>query len=552
MSREPDFSFMEGLTKNSQEIARTERPNYEQIALPEFMESQEPEKSADVPDFMEDLQTMDLDGSKSVYSDEWPVIHPKPIVGKGKRKGGAPVEGALTPISLPQKPVSAKKTKELNAEELCELAVESLELIRDGDSLYCREGTCFVRVNKSELMRKLFKNFPGDYKAQLYSVKANGLYQNLLQTDLVEECNKSELEEQYSQYIAMENGYFDWENQEFLEEDESIVCFTKINVRFVRGEIPDTPVFDEFLECITGGDIALGERIWDFLAIILAPGIRIKKFFVLGKAPNSGKSTLAELIARIYPRDAVERMDLHEFGQKNAMGSIVDKRLNISMDLDARPIRPQAANRVKVLTGERHVQAEKKYHQSRAEYCSCKLVFGTNFDLILEEYDEAFFDRVEAIPMEYSIPSEEQNPQLLELLLQEKDAIVTKALLRLKRLSEQNFELTPSEQAEAMKNLWEAGSGGILNAFLKASCEITNDPGDYIISSEFHRELLVFANNYGKEVGNVNFVTAEVRKNINSQCSQKKNQVRVPNNKNPVRVIWGIRWKEEEGDTNFE
>lgn len=551
MNGKTEFSFMEGMKENSQEEARTEEPNDEKIALPEFMDSQEPEEISSGLDFMEDLQTIDLYGSESAFPDERPVRHLK-IVGKRKKEGGAPAEGAPIPGGLPQKPVSAKKTKELNAEELCELAVANLELIRDGDSLYCRDGTCFMRVNKSELMRKLFKNFPDDYKTQLYSVKANGLFQNLLQTDLVKECDKSELEEQYSQYIAMENDYFDWKNQEFLEEDESIVCFTKINARFVRGEIPDTPVFDEFLECITGGDITLGERIWDFLAIIFAPGIRIKKFFVLAKAPNSGKSTLAELIARVYPRDAVERMDLHEFGQKNAMGSIVNKRLNISMDLDARPIRPQAANRVKVLTGERHVQAEKKYHQSRAEYCSCKLVFGTNFDLILEEYDEAFFDRVEAIPMEYSIPPEEQNPQLLEQLLREKDAIVTKALLRLKRLSEQNFELTPCEQAEAMKNLWEAGSGGILNAFLRENCEITNDPEDYIISGEFHRELLDFANNCGEVIGNASNVTAKVRKYINSRCSQKNNLIRIPDNANPVRVIWGIRWREEEGDTDFE
>ncbi len=453
---------------------------------------------------------------------------------------------ARAPRIKPWRQAGTAKTassKTLSPQELCEAVVEHLELAHISRAIWCKTGTYFKPMTRDELMTELFRKLPKSYHETLYAANFTKVFNNLLVTDLVNDWKRQDLEKNFSEWTAVRNGYFNWAEQKFVGPDAPIVCLGGVEAEYIDSDDLETPVFDRFLWEISGGDEALEDRILDFLAITLAIGRRVKKVFVLGTAPDSGKSTLADFLERLFAEELVSRADMHALEQSKIIGSIVDKTLNISMDLNSRPISPEAANQVKILTGERRVQAEWKFIQSRTEYTACKLVFGTNFPLILKEYDEAFFKRLEVIPFENSIPADAQDPFLLDKLLEEKDYIVTLLLRRLGDLNERNFELTPCWQAEEMKKSWIAQSGGLIQIFLRDSCEITQNASDYIPSRELFESICNYAEDKGAEAGSINVVSGKVRKLIGGQCSQRSKTQRIEGG-DPARVIRGLRWKQ--------
>ena len=426
--------------------------------------------------------------------------------------------------------------------QLCKASVSELSFIRVDGVLYCKYGTYFSRMDEQSLAKRLFEALPEKYKRLLYQTNFHKLHENLLTTNLIEDYSMTELNSWYSDYIALENGYFDIVSGELLPPESDIVCLVGLNAIYISEE-PYTQSFDGFLQSISAGDISLIERIEDFMALVLATGKSIKKFFVLGTAPDSGKSTIANLLDSLFPSEYVGRTDINDLGKPFSLASVVGNYLNISMDLTEEVLSQKSVGNVKILTGERRIQVEKKFSQSTVATCTCKLVFGTNFPIRLKTMDKAFFNRMEIIPFNVTIPVQYQDHQLLNDLLDEKDAIVTKLLQRLTILQKQNFELMGCLRAEQMKEEWESGSQDVIECFVNECCNVTNNISDYIICNELYDAFKSYIYNEKQSICQCNVFTRKVRALTNADCRQKNNLIRINGYEQPLRVIYGIRFR---------
>lgn len=211
-----------------------------------------------------------------------------------------------------------------------------------------------------------------------------------------------------------------------------------LDVDYVSGAIA-CPNFDAFLATLAAGDPLLVARVWEMLGYLLSNDISAKVFFVMQGVLNSGKSKLGEFIKSLFNIDAVTNLDIATLGRQFGMADIIGKRLNASLDLPAGTLKSESVSIIKQLTGGDMMTADIKFMPRVKFQNSCKLLFATNHPITLSERDDAFFDRLVAIPFTVSISREQCDHNLLERFEPEKSAIVNKALGHYRQLKARNY-----------------------------------------------------------------------------------------------------------------
>ncbi|MCI7102481.1 MAG: DUF5906 domain-containing protein [Faecalibacterium sp.] len=168
---------------------------------------------------------------------------------------------------------------------------------------------------------------------------------------------------------------------------------------FAKGDDEDDedaecPVFDEFLDTITEGREELKERFMMALGYLLIEPSNGKYFFVMGYAPNSGKSILGNFIQKLYPENSVSNLSLGELGGKFETESLLYSRINISLDLPQEVLNASAVSKLKRITGGDSLEIQRKNQGSLKLDHNMKFLFATNFPLRIESSDPALFDRI--------------------------------------------------------------------------------------------------------------------------------------------------------------
>lgn len=207
-------------------------------------------------------------------------------------------------------------------------------------------------------------------------------------------------------------------------------------------ESTGTPCFDNFLQNITSGDIGIQARIWEMIGYILSPDTNGKCFFVLQGCPNSGKSVLSALIRSFFNDEAVSSLDVHALSEKFAPSELEGKRVCVSPDLPLGVMDSKSVSKLKQFTGNDVISADVKYQQHTQFQCRTKFVLATNHPLLTRERDDAFYERIVAIPFEYAVPKEHQIPNLLELLKGERSGIAIKALAAYYNLRQNSYRFS--------------------------------------------------------------------------------------------------------------
>lgn len=229
-------------------------------------------------------------------------------------------------------------------------------------------------------------------------------------------------------FLSFCNGLLRLADGRLLPHMAGVFSTAQVEANYAPQLAGQHPLFSRFLAQISGGDIALERRICQMLGYALTPDTNAKAFFLLQGVPNSGKSLLGELLARLLPADAVTSLSLNDLGRNFGPSELVGKSLCLSMDLPATPWDSRAVGMLKALTGNDLVTADVKY-QPRAKFRnSATFLFGTNHAVALTQSDPAFLQRIVTVPFRHSIPRERQDRQLLEKLLTERDAIVASAM----------------------------------------------------------------------------------------------------------------------------
>ena len=311
-------------------------------------------------------------------------------------------------------------------------------------------------------------------------------------TDLKSDCRicvvaRKKLGSGNKYLVAFQNGIYDCRRGMFLGFSPDYFLFSKLEVSYK--ESAEVNRFCDFLDSVSGGDDSVKKLIWEMIAYILLPANDGKCFFVMGTAPDSGKSLLANVIEAMFPDSEVNRSPISSISGRFGMASMAGKRINIAPECVEERIAAEVVNNIKLLTGEESINIERKGVDVAREYVICKLLIGTNCATSFAVKDSAFWNRMRIIPFLYSILQEEQAQDLFEELKWELDDIASIAVSCFARpLIESNYHFTVPDAAARLMCQWRNSSFDNLREFMECKCEVTYDPSDFIPVSELYEK----------------------------------------------------------------
>ena len=281
----------------------------------------------------------------------------------------------------------------------------------------------------------------------------------------------------------LENGVFDVETGKLKKHSDKRTVFSYVKANYVeRGKCE---CFHRFLECITHGDEVLQERFWQFLGYMLLQTNEGKVFFVMGTAPDSGKSVLGNFIESLFDERYVSNIALNDFNRSFASAPIVGSAINVSLDLPAAKLKPSAVSQIKMLTGGDAFSVNQKFVPVFRYRNRAKLLFASNFPIELSEHDDAFWNRLVYLPFDFSIPKSDQNSDLFNMLQEERDAVVSEALRHAKTLIENNFCFPTTPQIEYRLQEWQGRRSPSIENFLSTCCVLGDDYRGEIMDTLF-------------------------------------------------------------------
>lgn len=306
--------------------------------------------------------------------------------------------------------------------ELEQLFLMRTVLRRCGETIYQYENGCYRKLSQVDLRTLILKILRNEMSCSGQARQLKDVESLLLAEPEIE----AEPMDLNPNYICLENGVLLLNSMVLLPHSPERFFTSKLMVRWDENAI--CPCFDQFLYTVTGGDPILYQRFLEAIGYALVPDNRAKRFLLLQGVGDSGKSVLGKLLSSFFDPLDVSGLDLFRFGERFALSSLVDKRLNVSMDLTDNALSEQAVSIIKQLTGQDLVQVEEKYKAPYSANISCKLVFGTNHSLRLNASDRAFMRRVLLLPFQYPIEKSQQNPNLRNILMTERSGIFRKVL----------------------------------------------------------------------------------------------------------------------------
>jgi len=304
--------------------------------------------------------------------------------------------------------------------------------------LYCYTGTHYEPCSQQEAERLIVDMCRPEVAAVGASKLPKDVYAFLLMEPeiAIDEASPDE------KLLTFYNGLLNLDTGNLLPHDPQRFTTFCLECRLLTPDIPAAcPVFEQFLGDITGGDISIIARIWEIIGYCLTPDIQGKVMFVFQGVPNSGKSLLSDLISSFFPPNKVSALDIHALRQQFAMSELEGKALCISPDLPNAPLDTASVSNIKKLTGRDVVSADKKYSERKQFKFTGKIIAVTNYPLLTTRRDDAFQERIVAVPFLYSV-APDRREDLLPYLLQERSAIAQKALTAYFELRRRNYRFS--------------------------------------------------------------------------------------------------------------
>ena len=335
----------------------------------------------DENDFFQNL----IDSSSPPNEDEIPV---KPSPNPSAEK--------ITPVSVPQPTVipvtppalmSGKNKPSMNIDQIANAITKALTIILHDNCLYYYTGKCYQIIEDSEeLLRVVRSKVRQDAFSSYSKKKFDDLFtymrvdERLIPDDYEEKLQKS------ADYVSLKNGVLNLKKLKLLAHNKKFLIFYSLDADWI--EEPESQSFDGFLSTISGGSPEIKTRIIESMGYLLSSCNKGKCFFVMGTAPNSGKSTLGEFLQRTLGNKLVTSKSIAQIPGRFSMGDIQGKLLNLSLDLPKGKFTPIVVSIIKQITGGDSISIERKYDKLRDIHSTMRFLFASNYPVTISRSDE--------------------------------------------------------------------------------------------------------------------------------------------------------------------
>jgi phage/plasmid primase, P4 family, C-terminal domain len=315
-------------------------------------------------------------------------------------------------------------------------------------------------------------------------------------------------------FINLANGMFDLREMELVEHDPKFL--STIQVPIVYDTNAECPKFIEFLYDVFENDQERIKLVQELLGYCFINEVKIQKaFFFVGPGAN-GKSVLAEVIRNLVGVQNVSNVALNNLGSSFGMQNLPDKLVNIFTENEFD--RKFSTQNFKIITSGDAVEVNIKYHAPINTVLCAKSIVLLNRMMVTGDLSNGFFRRILIVPfnkiyreLKAGQQKEEgisyMDKSLIDKLLQELPGILNFALEGLKRLIQNNFNLTESK---ACNQAFEEYKGRLNPVGEYIEEKVYPQEGQFTLRSEFRRDFLKWAEENGydnaKSINSGNFL----------------------------------------------
>lgn len=244
----------------------------------------------------------------------------------------------------------------------------------------------------------------------------------------------------------------------------------------------ETPLFDRLLDHAFGDDPDNGQRrlLRQVMGAALARTLYLHRIAVmLLGASTSGKSTLLQVLAGMFPRDQVGATSPQRWDNEYYVAGLAGKALNIVGELD--PDHRIPGGPFKTVVGCDVVEGRHPTHRPFSFVCTAAHFFNANRLPPTVDRSDAFFRRWRVIEFKRSVPPDEVIVDLASRILEEEaGGVVAWMLAGAADAAESGGIVETAEHAAAITR-WRYANNNALQFLLDPdACELVpdTDPGD--------------------------------------------------------------------------
>lgn len=364
--------------------------------------------------------------------------------------------------------------------------------------IYVYDGGVY-RLYAPEMLKGAIKKFIADFNETFVTMRTLNEVYGLITTDLgyisQDSLNADE------GVINFENGLLDISGEALVLKPHTPQVLSTIQIPCRWNDTPSpTPVFDNYLETLTGGNKDVQKLLLEFMGACLSnvKGYRMKKaLFLVGKG-DSGKSQLKALTEKLLGRGNFTGIDLGEIEARFGTGAIYGTRLAGSSDM--RFLTVNELECFKRITGGDSIFAEFKGQQGFEYTYSGLLWFCMNrLPKFGGDNGQWVYDRIIIVECNNVIAKDKQDKLLLDKMYAEREGIVHKCVIALLDVIKNGYSFTEPDCVTQARSEYMKDNNTVLAFFHECMVPRLNRQKDNCTASKLYEVYKAWCvdNNHG-------------------------------------------------------
>ena len=269
--------------------------------------------------------------------------------------------------------------------------------------------------------------------------------------------------------INFKNGLLNLKTMELMPHSPQVYSTIQLDCNY-NPDALDSPTFDKYLEDFTQGNPQKKQFIMEYMGGTFSNvfGFRFKRALFMVGDGNTGKSTLKRFSENVIGSKYVSSATLEQLEARFGGTYIHNKRLIGSNDMPHASIR--ALDMFKALTGGDSISIEYKCKNIFSETFKGFLWFTMNkLPKLSGNQGEEVYNRIIVFRCNNVIPEEQQDKNLDNKLLEEKESIINKCLIAFKKAIDNNYTFSVPEDSITEKTQYQEENNPVA-MFYKECC----------------------------------------------------------------------------------
>lgn len=409
-----------------------------------------------------------------------------------------------------------KKSNPISNNNLAAILAENHTFIKFEEMLYVWEDhLChYIHFYSEYADQFIRRNIPTNFKNKITSSSIREIIQ-WIKAEFSKDIENNQKIIFNDELLLFKNCILNLRTSQVITSSSKYFFTSAINASYKNFKFDCNSHFERFMDDITGGNELLYDRLQELFGAVLSNTRSIKYIPYLVGVKDSGKTLTLKLLESLLGEKYCTNLSFDQLNKPEYLAELIGKRLNTCAETSELTL--NRLDILKKLSGNDPLMARPLYDSPVKFVNKALLVFAGNHLPTISSADNlnAFSKRIEIFPFNNPTPKEKQDPELLTKLLNERDYIVSWAVIGWQRWYSNNFKFTTCKEVINLSENYSRQSNSI-DAFIKERCYF--DPISKVHSQVLEKAYLNYCdennippvstksfNQYLKSISNINY-----------------------------------------------